>query len=98
MIDTILALCAGAALFSLLCRLDGMTWRTHRPAVVLAHVLMAVAVIVAGWDAASDGAGVLSALVILLSCAWLLWSWPEWAGGPPRSTESRPMPLDGVEA
>lgn len=98
MIQGLIVGAACAALFGLLCRIDAMTWRTHRWHVVAGHVALAVAVIFSGAEAAQSSAGLIESCVVVGAVCWLGWTWPEWQEGPPERTQSRPMPLDGAEA
>lgn len=79
-------------------RLEEMTWRTHRPACVLAQMIgaMAALAVVVG---ASLGGPAWACYVVLTLTGWHIWrTEPAWAaaGGPPPETESRPMPFDGA--
>lgn len=77
-------------------RLEHMTWRTHRPACVLAQMVGALAALSVA-VAAGIGAPSLLCYAGLVAVGLHVWrTEPAWqaSGGPPPETESRPMPLD----
>lgn len=88
------ALAAGAIL-PYAQRLNGMTWRTHRPLCVAAQVVGAVAA-AGGMYAAGEGLTVLAWVALTLAWGHLAVSAPSWIAGPPPETESRPVPLDDI--
>lgn len=94
MMQTMILFGATCCVVALLCRLDGLHWKTHRWHVVGGTALLTIAVIFSGWQAAEGDAGALEVLVVLGAIAWLAGTWPTWKNGPPTSAESRPMPLD----
>ncbi len=79
-------------------RLAGMHFRTHRAGVLLAHAGIGVACLStmeASWLASSPLMSALGRIGLAIgAAAWVWESLPEWAAGPPRSSETRPGDLD----
>ncbi len=95
-LDMIAATLAAGAIGLYAARINGMTWRTHRPLCIAAQLAGAAAA-AGGMYAAGDGLTVLAWAAITAAWAHLAASSARWAGGrPPPETESRPMPLDGA--
>lgn len=87
---TLSALC----LLALICRLDGLRWRTHQASVVAMHTGMAALCV---WGLLSPvDPGTLGGL--LATASWLWVSLPTWASGPPAHTLRRTDDLDVVSA
>lgn len=86
-----------SALIGVLCRLEGLTWRTHRPAVVGMHVAWGVACCVSAYRAAYGDVSVGDLASSIGVLCWLSMSLPTWRNGPPEHA-SKPMPLDGRES
>lgn len=75
-------------------RLRSISWKTHQPAVVAMHLLMAVWLGSVAYDALIYGdAPWYQMLSIASAGSWLIVSWETWRSGPPTYTESGPAPL-----
>lgn len=85
---------AGVCLLALICRLDGLSWRTHQASVVSMHIGMALLCVAAFLAPVSIGE--LGGIVATASWLWV--SLPTWAAGPPQHTETRPGELAVLEA
>lgn len=78
-------------------RLNNMTWRTHLFRCILAQLSGAVLscmLIYAAAEGASPGWLYPALLALLTHLSLTVEKWP--GGVPPRETETRPMPLDGL--
>ena len=93
MIQAAILVLSVAALIGMICRIDGMTWRTHRAPVVAMNVAWGIAAGQSALQALEGVAGVEDAALAVGVLCWLWISWPTWADGPPPHTESRPAPL-----
>lgn len=75
-------------------RLRSMSWRTHLPAVVGMHLLLALWLGAVAYEALVFGtAPWWHVLGISGAGTWICVSWETWRAGPPVHTESGPMPL-----
>lgn len=91
------AVLSALAFMVLLCRINELSWRTHRPLVVTYNLTLAIACIWAGWRA-WDGRAELGDLCIAIAAlCWIGISYPSWRNGPPHHTESDAMPLDPLD-
>ncbi len=71
------------ALGAYVCRMDSLSWRHHRPVVIVVHLAGAIAALVAGDHAVSGTAGWLDVMLLALSGGWLWISFHTWRAGPP---------------
>lgn len=85
---------AGVATVLMLCRIRNLQLWEHRPEVIGLHVLLACVSIASGLHAYQRITDVQDVLCPLLTLCWWIVSLPTWRNGPPRSAESKPMPLD----
>jgi len=74
---------SAATLAAYVCRLDALSWRIHRPAVIAAHMLPAVVCAFVMTEAA-QGLGCWWHLAAIGAAAgWLVGTFRDWRNGPP---------------
>lgn len=87
---------AGAAvgLFGTLCRLNALQYRAHRPSIVLMHVALAGASVMAGAHALGGDTDPGDVAIVAATLCWLRASYSTWRDGVPAIYHSGPVPLD----
>jgi len=83
-----------AALFGLVCRLNSMTWKTHKPWVISMHIGMAISCAWAIKDCIMSEVTPGSIGAILGAFSWIITSLPTWRYSPPAHTRTEPAPFD----
>lgn len=87
---------AGAAvgLYGMLCRLNTLHYRAHRPSIVLMHVALAGACVMAGAHALAGETDPGDVAIVVAAMGWLRASYRTWKDGVPAIYNSGPVPLD----
>lgn len=91
---------AGAAVgvFALMCRLDGLRYRTHRASIVFMHAFMGTGCVLAGAHAVQGDVGVIDAAAVAATLCWVRASYANWRHGVPDTYRTQPTPLDETVA
>jgi hypothetical protein len=85
---------AAPTVVAYLCRLDMLTYSGHRPAVVLMHICLACATVLAGYHATQGQADALDLFSAAGAALWIVVSYASWIGRVPPHFDSGPVPLD----
>ena len=81
--NSIILIASVIALGAYVCRLDALSWREHRPLVVLVHLAGGIGCLWSGYRAFEHESGMLDAVVLGTAIAWLWISFHTWRAGPP---------------
>jgi hypothetical protein len=87
------ALACIGTLFSYLCRLDVLSYREHKPAIVLMHVAFGASVVAALWRAVDGLTGLLDVSAVLSAALWIGVSYEDWRVSVPEEYASDRAPL-----
>lgn len=93
LIDWAVLCCALPTMVAYLCRLDMLTYSGHRPAVVLMHISLACATVMAAQHAWLGEAKALDAFTVAGAALWIVVSYASWRSQVPAHFDSGPVPL-----
>jgi cell division protein FtsW (lipid II flippase) len=89
---------AGIAIFTYVCRLSMMSWKTTSPMILVMHLSLAMATIWSGYRGWIGDADPGDFATVVGSLAWISVSYRTWKFGVPEHfNRSRPMELDEAD-